>query len=102
MVNGRPTLSHTPMMAALLANDADMVDFLLEHGAGKTRLGERALHVAARMSNVEMVRLLLKRDRADVNATDSKGYTPLLATCSWQFVCMGVARVLLEAGADAA
>ncbi|CAM9621089.1 unnamed protein product, partial [Laminaria digitata] len=120
MVNGPPRLPHSPMMAALLANDANMVDFLLEQGAdperpvreekpfpawskaGNTRLGERALHVAARMNNVEMVRLLLKRDRANVNATDNKGYTPLLATCSWQYVCMGVVRALLAAGADAA
>lgn len=66
----------------------------------KTRLGERALHVAARIGNIEIVRLLPKR--ADVNATDDMGYTPMLAACSYQYIAVEVVRVLLQTGADPA
>ncbi|CAM9177887.1 unnamed protein product, partial [Laminaria digitata] len=66
------------------------------------------LHIAARNRDVEMVRLLLKRSRADPNVIDNKGYTPLMATCISMHVgtcrstriSVEVVRLLLEAGAD--
>ena len=64
--------------------------------------GERALHLAARGGYVEIVRLLLKRSRADPNATDNGGLTPLLVTCGSQYECVEVVGLLLEAGADPA
>ena len=44
--------------------------------------GARALHIAAKRGDVEIVRLLLQQAGADLNATDKKGCTPLLAACN--------------------
>ena len=85
-------------MAATNANHAATVNLLLEYGTDPDRLvddtnlqhacaaldarpGERALHLAGRRGNVEVVRVLLRGARADINATDKAGYTPLNATC---------------------
>ncbi|CAN0491517.1 unnamed protein product [Laminaria digitata] len=117
-VDEHPRLPYAPIVAATIASRADMVSFLLEQGAdpdrpvtkevevpcviGATTPGERALHIAARSGNVDIVRLLLKRSRADPNATDNDGYTPLLATCASPYVSVEVVPLLLEAGADPA
>ncbi|CAM9890291.1 unnamed protein product [Laminaria digitata] len=117
-VNGSPEQPFPPIVAAAMADRPGMVNFLLDQGAdaekpvtqevpcptadiiNTTIPGERALHVAARSGKVEIVRLLLKRSRAGVNATDSKGFTPLMATCICEFMFVEVVRLLLEAGAD--
>ncbi|CAN0066953.1 unnamed protein product [Laminaria digitata] len=119
-LNGRPHLPYAPIVAATIADHAFIVKFFLDLGADPNRpvvgevytmsdgidatvVGERALHLAARGGLVEIVRLLLKRSsRAGVNATDSRGYTPLMATCESSQVCVKVVRLLLEAGADPA
>ena len=106
-------------MAATFADHADMVSLLLEHGADPDKPcidvdlqhtcstfnagpGERALHIAARRGQVKAVRVLLNRSRADFNATDLAGYTPLTATTSSPQASVEVVRLLLEAGADPA
>ncbi|CAM9650834.1 unnamed protein product [Laminaria digitata] len=118
-VNGYPEqLPYAPMVAAIIANHAGIVNFLLEQGADpdrrvikevacpglgraeKTMLGARALHIAASSGKAEIVRLLLERSRADPNATDNGGDTALMLTCKCQHVCVEVVRLLLEAGAD--
>ncbi|CAM9953176.1 unnamed protein product [Laminaria digitata] len=116
-VDGPPELASTSIVSATIADNAGMVEFLLEQGADPDRpvtqevkypkskidttiLGERALHIAARTGNVEIVRVLLARDRADSNAIDSRGYTVLMATCESAHVCAEVMWLLLEAGAD--
>ncbi|CAM9747022.1 unnamed protein product, partial [Laminaria digitata] len=105
--------------AAITADDVIVVEFLLERGADPDKsvaiellcpdtgiataiLGERALHVAARSGYADIVRSLLEQSRADPNATDNTGYTPLMATCDSSYVCGEVVRLLLEAGADPA
>ena len=65
-------------------------------------LGKRALHLAARSRNAELVRLLLERSGADINATDNKGRTPLMITCETSVACEKVVLLLLGAGADPA
>ena len=40
------------------------------------------MHIAAKRGDVEIVRLLLQQAGADLNATDKKGCTPLLAACN--------------------
>lgn len=120
-VNGSPELPVPPIVAAVLADRANIINVLLDQGADVEKPvvveevaypnhdiictiipGERVLHVAARNGKVEIVRLLLKRSCANVNATDSKGYTPLMATCICQHIFVEVVRLTLEAGADPA
>ncbi|CAM9171807.1 unnamed protein product, partial [Laminaria digitata] len=113
-VNGFPQTSL--ITTAAVAGDAGMVGFLLKRGAdpnGTTKIklpcavsgedaapGERALHIAARSGNVEVVRLLLKKGRADPNATDYKRRTPLLVAAKSRHARVEVVRLLLEAGTD--
>ena len=120
-VDGSRVLPCAPLLAATIANHVGMVDLLLRQSADPDTPiteelphpcpspdyavaipGERALHLAARSGNVEIVRLLLKRSHADPNATDNKGCTPLMATCRSSYVYTKVVRLLLEAGADPA
>ena len=70
-----------PLHTAVRLQDREMVTVLLEQGhaaingrAGK--LSETALHSAARRGDAAMVRLLLEH-KADINATDKSGFTPL-------------------------
>ena len=119
-VNGRPGEKSAPIVLATAVDRPAMILFLVRHGADPDgRIfeplqhphptedmsvgmpGERALHVAAKSGNVELVRLLLKQARADPNAADNEGCTPLNATCQCQHACVeAVVRLLLEAGAD--
>ncbi|CAN0024897.1 unnamed protein product, partial [Laminaria digitata] len=127
-VNGTQGLPCVPIVMATIGNQARMVNFLLERGAdpdmpvtkelphpsplseiAAAMAGERALHIAARSGSLEIVRLLLKRS-ADPNVADSRGYTPLFATCENLnrrllhggpgFCCSATVNMLLEAGAD--
>ncbi|CAN0183390.1 unnamed protein product [Laminaria digitata] len=116
-VNGTPEQACPPIVAATMADHVGMVVFLLGEGVDpdtpvfannpcptqNVAPGERALHIAARRGQVEIVRLLLERARADANATDKRGYTPLMTVCRCHnVVCVESVRLLLEAGADPA
>ena len=102
-----------------MTNHAGMEAVLLEHGADPGRPvpikitapprwgmantaspGERALHTAARSRRVKIVRLLLERSRADPNATDDAGYTPLSAATQSPQASVEIVSLLLEAGAN--
>ncbi|MEI6194203.1 MAG: ankyrin repeat domain-containing protein [Verrucomicrobiota bacterium] len=75
-----------------------MVELLLTNGAdvnGRGSRGETALHLAVETGNVKMTGLLLKR-KADVNAKDIDGYTPILEACG----NADVIRLLLANGAN--
>lgn len=116
-VDGPPEQPCAPIVAATIADHAGIIELLLEHGADPDRpvteelphptsdmaaavAGERALHIATRNGNIEIVRLLLEQARANPNATDDKGGTPLLAACDSSNIEVEVVRLLLEAGAD--
>ena len=68
----------TPLMTAVQGENLDWVDFLLDHGADPNACDGRgftALHRAAEMGRVELVRRLLDAGaRAD---TEAEGHTPL-------------------------
>lgn len=115
--NGHPDQPFPTIVGAALRHDTAVVELLLELGADPDRpvveempcpetgipaalLGERALHIAGRGGSVEIVRLLLERSRADPNTTDRRGCTPLSAACEYQYACVEMVQLLLDAGAD--
>ncbi|CAN0517497.1 unnamed protein product, partial [Scytosiphon promiscuus] len=117
--NGHPEANCTPVAAATLLKHASMVGYLLDKGADPDRSvavnprcpksvvpvavpGERALHIAAWTDNIGILRLLLKKGRADPNVTDSEESTPLMRACENPNVDRGMVQLLLEAGADPA
>ncbi|KAL6059543.1 putative ankyrin-repeat protein [Balamuthia mandrillaris] len=44
--------------------------------------GQRALHIAAENGHLPLLKLLLEKHKADVDAQDRTGFTPLLIACS--------------------
>ncbi|CAN0399520.1 unnamed protein product, partial [Scytosiphon promiscuus] len=118
-VDGHPDQPYAPIAMAIVGKSTDIVNHLLRHGAdpdkpvtvgvllpgrviGSPILGARALHIAIKAESVEIIRLLLKGSRADPNATDNEGNTPLMTACLRQCVSVEMVRLLLEAGADPA
>src|SRR5262249_45569746 len=74
-------LETTPLLLAVLAEQAEMVDFLLQHGADPNFHpygSDSALILAARHGNLPIVQALL-RHGALVNESNRDGETPLLA-----------------------
>lgn len=67
----------TPLMHAVLHNRIEMVRLFLDHNANvdaKDIGGATALHIAARIGNIEMVKLL-KENRANPYSEDKLKYT---------------------------
>lgn len=83
-VNARDKQGNTPLNVALRgkgnANKTNLVALLLSSGAdpnAKTRVGQSTpLHSAVTLGDIAVVKLLLSH-KADVNATDKNGVTPL-------------------------
>ncbi|MCP3140346.1 ankyrin repeat domain-containing protein [Pyxidicoccus xibeiensis] len=105
---------YTLLMAAVLKERVDLVEYLLGAGAdpnARTASGERVLGFALRSRDTpsessdptedrqaQCVRLLL-RHGADPNAAGPDGHTPLMEAAWWG--ALGAARAMLDAGADA-
>ena len=81
---GFPASGVTPLHLAILADQRQVAEYLIANGAN---LGIRAqdehggtpLHWAAALGRIEMTKRLLEA-KADINAEDNNGYTPLDAT----------------------
>ncbi|MHC4509806.1 MAG: ankyrin repeat domain-containing protein [Planctomycetota bacterium] len=106
MIESDPSLVHershgeTPLFAAIRGSNAEVVEYLLAHGArlGVTgRYGQTPLHLAAHMGYVEVARVLLGHG-ADVNERGPWGETAL----HWAAVRgnTDVAAILLKSRAD--
>jgi ankyrin repeat protein len=83
---------------AVRKGDFTLTKLLLEHGAdinAQNEKGETALHIAARIKNVDIVKLLI-RDGAQ-NKKDKLGYTPLRYALLTKNN-LGCAKILLDAG----
>ncbi|KAL2827921.1 ankyrin repeat-containing domain protein [Aspergillus pseudoustus] len=105
----------TPLhLAASQRDNRDTVEFLLDRGAcrdlhSRTPSGDTPLHIAAYHGNIPAVGLLLDR-RAEIDALDNLGWTPLHRLVEHYRVWVKsddrdaywrVMRLLLERGADA-
>jgi hypothetical protein len=98
-----------PLIAALGAGHSRTAKFLRDNGAHPNVTGweeKTLLHSAAWYGDCEMVRVLILEYKADVDARNSAGETPLLfASRSWSspkddLSLPKVARLLLEHGAN--
>jgi uncharacterized protein len=104
-LNQRDTDGRTPLMHAILAEDADIstVQLLIDRGADVNvhDAGEQwtALHFAARDQNAPVVLSLLKA-RATVDAVDVFGNTPLWRSVMNSTDDLGAIKALVEHGAD--
>ncbi len=79
-VNARTPEKATPLMAAAVHNNPNVVDFLLDQGAmidAVDRDGYSALMIAASKGRVDVVKVLLARG-ANVNLLDNNGMTALM------------------------
>ena len=94
--NERTALHHAAIMGHL-----DVVELLLEWDADVDAIDENfssPLHVAAMIGEADVVQYLLKAG-ADIEAINDRGWSPLLEAVI-QDEGLGVAQILLEAGAD--
>lgn len=104
-INARDADGRTPLMHAILAEDAEprMVRFLIQHGAEVNVHDEgeawTPLHFAARDQNTAIVRALLEAGAA-VDALDASTETPLVKAVFNHAPNFGVIRLLLDYGAD--
>lgn len=91
-----------PLNIAAVFGPAELVTILLDAGADierPDRYGFHPLHSAAISGHKDIVALLLKRGAA-VNARDKQGRTPLLGFAASAGSNLGIAQLLLAAGAD--
>ena len=93
-----------PLVAALAGGHFRTADLLRHNGADLHIRGQRGrnpLHAAAQSGSLEVVRILVKYDPADINARDDGGWTPLFeASGGRHFKTGSVVQFLLEHGAD--
>lgn len=92
----------TLMRASVECEDKQVMELLLEYGAGVDALdceGITLLHVAAFDGLCEITQILIKNDAA-VNATSSHGETPLIYALDRNAESWRTMEILLKAGAD--
>jgi hypothetical protein len=93
-----------PLVAALAGEHFQTADLLRHNGADldvRGRHGRNPLHAAAYSGNLEMVRILMEYNPADINARDETGWTPLIwASSGYNHKDGSVHQLLLEHGAD--
>lgn len=81
------------------ANGLRDIVALLEDGQSRTdHVGNTVLHQACRLNQSEVVEVLLRTRRSDIDAPNDEGETPLLLACQNQNVYL--VEILLKAGAD--
>src|SRR5262245_39477554 len=104
-VNLRDEDGRTPLMHAVLADDADpaIVKLLIQRGANVNLVDDgqewSALHFASRDQKEPIVRVLLEAG-ADVDKLNIFGNTPLWESVMFASPKLAVAKTLLEHGAD--
>ena len=104
IVDQRDTCGRTTLYCAAQYNDVIKVELLLEKGADpnvRSTQNRTPVHAAARAGSLAALEILLrKRYRAEVNAKDRFGCTPLMNAVS-KPNGVELANVLIKHGADA-
>ncbi|XP_019852216.1 PREDICTED: ankyrin repeat and SOCS box protein 3-like [Amphimedon queenslandica] len=80
-VNAMDMRSRTPLFNAVKSGSVEVVDILLTNGARTDILAKfygTPLHYACGAGNAEIIKLLIAKRNADVNAVDGSGNIPLL------------------------
>jgi ankyrin repeat protein/virulence-associated protein VapD len=99
-VNSKDKEGRTALHLAAESADADIVELLLDKGAGidekDDEYGFTALHSAARFGNKDIAELLINKG-ANINARDKQGHTPLYIAVHHDHK---VAELLVDKGAD--
>ncbi len=90
----------TPLMAAVMAGNKAMTQFLIDHGADvnfRGQNGDTPLHVAAQKGFQAVAEVLLA-NKAGVNAQNKGGWSPLMSAASANHP--EIVKLLLAAGAN--
>ena len=92
--------NNSPLMYAVVQDDAAVAELLLNKGAEleqKNSRGETALAQSALSSRARMCKLLISRG-ADVNTTYWDGWTPIVIAA--RYGNLEIVKMLIDAGAD--
>ena len=87
----------TALMIAAFRNQKDLVENLIARGAEVNRIGWTALHYAASVGSIDIVKILLEHS-AYIDAESPNKTTPLMMAARGDHA--GVCRVLIDEGAD--
>ena len=90
-----------PLFYAIRATSKECVSMLLEHSTKKEAAnvyGSTALHVASTGNNAEIVAMLVKHGRVNINTLDNANCTALHSVA--ELGLGATARLLLDAGVD--
>ena len=94
-VNIKNKQGATPLSAALSRHHHDIVQLLIEAGAGVDGVGDTSIHAAVQSNNMRLVRKMVTRDNVNTPGPDHQ--TPLHFSMSGS---ADLVQYLLELGAD--
>lgn len=79
-INMQDEQGYTPLHTAIFMNKKKIAEWILENKAdvhAKTKNGRTALHIASSKASTDIVKLLIQKYKANVNALDKNQKTPL-------------------------
>uniref|UniRef100_A0A1X7UYQ3 Uncharacterized protein n=1 Tax=Amphimedon queenslandica TaxID=400682 RepID=A0A1X7UYQ3_AMPQE len=97
-VNAGNKWSRTSLFGAIKNRNKEAADILLTNGAKTDVMGynETPLHYACRFCEADIIKLIITKGKADVNAVDKENRTPLFHVVKWS---SEIVNILLTNGA---